>query len=1647
MAIQGRKGGKGGGGGGPSFHEDPNNLRSNATAKVLDLISEGEIYGLVDGLKSIYFNDVPVQNADGSMNFNGVNIEFRNGTMDQDYLAGFSNVETYYGVGTEVKYGFPVTHHIQDENIDAIIITIQVPALSRTDTSSGSILATSFQFGVDVRADGGMWQTLSEPTVSGKCSSSFQRSYYYKLPPSENGDYDVRVRRITPDSDTSTVTNAFSWSGITQVIEAKLNYAGRAVCATTVKADQFGGDVPNRKYEIYGLIINIPSNYDPWTRTYDGIWDGTFKRGWTNNPAWVFYDLVTNPRYGLGRDILPEYVDKYGLYMIGRYCDELVSDGHGGMEPRFTFNGSIVNRESAYSILNKIAGAFNSMIYYSGTSIVLVQDSPKSPIRDFSPANVLNGLFNYEGVGRSARHSVFQVTWTNPENQYQGDIEAIELPDMIQDTGWNVNEITLLGCTSRAQARRRALRDLYTEQHETETVSFSVSVENADIAPGDIIRISDPSYAGVRYGGRIADIDTESGIITLDFPVEFEVESTYHIGLLLPDNTWIEKPIANPEVKTDKVQLQEKLSVYPNVGTVWSLQCDNVEPRLFRVLSIKEEKPYQFSITALQHYAQKYDVIEKGADFVDGHFSKLPTGIIKAPIELGAEEYMHRVGNSVLVSILFSWQNADPRAITFLVQYKRKIDDLWVEVGYTSQENITIDDTEKDTYYLRVRAVDALGRFSAWSEMEFEAVGYDRTPGTPTGFYGKVDHGIGVNWYWDPSSEWDTLDYVLQLDTMADRVSTTQTNYLQRPFNFTGTLNAKLYYHNIADHLSEEPATASVEILPPKKGQILSAELLDSGIVARWADAFQCFDISQYRVISCGDTDVQIYAGTSASFVKPIAWNKNSSISVMARDILNNWGERSDEFTIKWYAPKIPDITLGFDPLTGKITVDWQDCRNDERDGTPQIDHYEVRGTLANQNNQYEVVEVKGTHYESIVPLTAYEYGTQQDEAQEIEVGTLNVSVIAVDRYGITSMDNAAWTGNASKSFEVLPPYNPINFGVTASPEGDSLILKWRDCKRTFAIDHYTVYDEFTDTTYIVDANYVTLPSRKEGAYHIRVQAFDVIGHSSAEVSYTMMIGGIGGMSVNARIDGADILVEWSIPDSSFALDHYLIKGDNEVITNPEDITIDNGDLLGTAKVNYFRMPAGKTGRYSFYIWAVDLAGNISSNYTSFAYIDVMPPDVPTVSAVNNGDSVGLSWVIEHPTANTLPIITYDVQRQDNLQVYPLESYGRCDLDKMTVPPTTAGAHTFYVRAVDSGGNVGEWGTVEFVATYPGRVTFLQPVIFNNVAQFYWTVPSSIFYTIKEYIFYEVEEGFPAMEVIRCDATYVSIQESFPGDYTYGVVAVDVAGNRSEMSKITVALASPPSYRFYHDYDSLFNGDKENFILDGNGHMLGSLKEAQTWEEQQALMKELAGTPVETWQEKIDHNWPTWLEPYSNEPAVYTEILDVGFLVTSSKILIRHWEEIIAGDPEWTCKIEISSDKESWFVLTDNGFDVYGTGFQYIRFTLTLKNAFVAISRINISLNVKELTDYGQNWCAADDNGEGWISELETPELTGTWIPFNLEFADVESIPRPSISNEDGYVATVVYTRILHPKGFRVFVKDKNGQRVSALVDWVAHGV
>lgn len=764
--ISGRKGGKGGGGG-KSFKEAPNNLRSKSTARIVGIISAGPIKGLVDGERSIFFDTTPLQDNNGGYLFQGVTWEMRHGYPDQDHMPGFASVEKEVSVAQNLKKDNPIVRTIDDPDVDAVRIKLGIEGLHYTNQDDNYMGGATVDFAVDVSEAGGPFVEKLAWRISGKTVSVYEESRRVELAKGKQ-PWKVRVRRITADSTSSLLQNKSVYTTYTEIIDAKLTYPDTAIMGLQVDAQLFGDNLQKPFVEVYGRIVQIPANYDPVSREYTGFWDGTFKRDWTDNPAWVFYDLLTDPDIGLGQYVAQEYVDVWSLYAIAKYCDELVDDGFGGKEPRFTYNNIIADQKEAYEALLLLAGMFRGMLYWGPGTVMLVQDAPAEPGFHVTPANLVtegagDPPVNYEGTAFSARHSVAMVTWMNPEENYAATIETYEDPELVAELGWRPIDILETGCTSQGQAARKARYIIDTEKNATQTVSFRQSLEGGFASPGEVAMLSDPSFAGARTGGRL--IEATSQKLRMDAAFTFLETEEYRFWLSMPDGTGLEVPVHNPARETDTVYAKDIIADIPPAGTVFAILATNLEPQQFRILGVEEQEKNIYAFIGLEHDPTKYDRIEKGLQLEKASTTLLSTGPLAAPTNLKATEILYLAGGITPRSkAVLSWTPADdPRVIRYGVQVVRPGEDAeaWFSMGQADGVSMDILDTEPGHWRFAVRSFDGLGRFSAWAYLDVDLIGLYAPPADVVPFRVEMSGGMAIL-TWEKVKDLDLSHYEIR---------------------------------------------------------------------------------------------------------------------------------------------------------------------------------------------------------------------------------------------------------------------------------------------------------------------------------------------------------------------------------------------------------------------------------------------------------------------------------------------------------------------------------------------------------------------------------------------------------------------------------------------------------------------------------------------------------------------------------------------------------------------------------------------------------------------------------------------------------------------------------------------------------------------
>ncbi|THA07309.1 host specificity protein J [Rodentibacter pneumotropicus] len=813
--------GKGGGGGGRTPVEAKESGRSKQLVKIVEIISEGEIEGLADGMKSVYLDNTPIQNTDGSYNFSNVQLEGRVGSQVQEIIPGFNTSEKEVNVGTQVRKATPITRTVTDSKVSRLRLTLGVQSLfsqnDQGDTNGASVSLTVY-----------IGNQSYPITISGKYSSQYLQQHTFSNLPAV--PFTVRVERNTADSKSQRLQNNTVWASYTEIIDTEFTYPNTALIGVKFDSEYFS-NIPNRTYDVKGIKVKVPSNYNPQTRQYRGMWDGTFKIDWSDNPAWVLYDIVTNKRYGLGQRLGDFGADKWALYQVAQYCDQLVPDGFGGKEPRFTCNAWLTDQRPAYDVINDICSIFRAMPVWNGRELTVVMDRPADPVWTYTNANVENGEFTYTFSAKKARHNAIQVEYADKDNAYEKTIEYVSDDDAIRKNGLNVKKITAFGCTSRGQAHRTGLWLLQTEKLETKTVTFTVGAEGLMHVPGDIIKVADIDYAGTNIGGRALKIVGKK--VTLDREINITANSYF---------TYINAQAKHQDIKILSVNGAEITLDSEPVGLaeygVWSLTTQRINAQLFRALSVKEDAKGKYTIVALQHEPQKEAIVDNGAIF-----EPKSTSILSVP-KVNDIQIITNPDGSIGI-------NADVSGGNGLVKYDILIykgDNLFdVRLGLKSPE-LDLSNLANGEYLVVIRARNEKGQLLNERTQRFTI---DR-PTAPTGV--RATGGLG-----NITLEWDWIN-----DATATEIFASETDDIKTAKRIT-KVTARMYSHEVGakqvryywlrhtrginvgpfhqqSGLRAESAVdidAELELLNEKLSQNIVNEVIDTALPARNLELIQ----------------------------------------------------------------------------------------------------------------------------------------------------------------------------------------------------------------------------------------------------------------------------------------------------------------------------------------------------------------------------------------------------------------------------------------------------------------------------------------------------------------------------------------------------------------------------------------------------------------------------------------------------------------------------------------------------------------------------------------------------------------------------------------------------------------------------------------
>lgn len=760
-------GSKGGGGSAHTPVEQPDDLLSIAKLKMLLAISEGEIQGDLTA-QQIYLNDTQLANDDGTYNFTGVIWDWRKGTQDQTYIQGMPEVDNELSVGVEVTQSVPWTRQYTNLNLDAVRIKLSLP-VQYAYKNNGDMVGTVTQYAIDLSTDGGSWVTVVDASFNGKTTSEYQRDHRIDLPKASTG-WAIRVRRITADSSSSKLINSFKVFSFAEIIDSKLRYPNTALLYIEVDASQFNGRAPKVTCKPKGRLVRVPTTYDPSSRTYAGAWQGDFKWAYTNNPAWIFYDLVLDKIFGMGNRVDASMIDKWDLYDIAQYCDQMVSNGAGGTEPRFTCNVFIQNQQDAYTVLKDIAAVFRGITFWGNNQIFVNADVPQVDSNGnmdvdyvYHSSNIIDGFPTYAGGSYKNRYTSCNVSWSDPINHYSDTVEGVYDTDLVGRYGVNEMSLTAIGCTSQSEAHRRGRWAILSNAKDG-TVSFATGLEGYIPVPAEVIGIADPFRAGKDNGGRISAVNGLS--FTLDRAIDYAAGDRLVVNL--PDGTAQTRTIASISSDKKTVRVNTAFKMTPAVGAVWAIDSDNLAIQYYRVTSVARNDDNTFTITGVEHDPNKYRYIDDGVRIEPAPITVTPISVLKAPTNIKISEVSFVEQGLSVSTMQVTWDKVEG-AISYVAQWRKDKGD-WVNVSQTSAQGFSISGIYTGVYDVRVRAVNAAEVSSPWGYAESTSLnGKVGKPGTPVNFNASKDVIWNINLTWAfPDGSGDSAATEIQQATTAD---------------------------------------------------------------------------------------------------------------------------------------------------------------------------------------------------------------------------------------------------------------------------------------------------------------------------------------------------------------------------------------------------------------------------------------------------------------------------------------------------------------------------------------------------------------------------------------------------------------------------------------------------------------------------------------------------------------------------------------------------------------------------------------------------------------------------------------------------------------------------------------------------------------
>ncbi|SFK23103.1 Phage-related protein, tail component, partial [Xenorhabdus mauleonii] len=920
-------GAKGGGGGGRTPVEMPDNIQSNAKARVLLALGEGEFVNHLTA-KDIYLDGTPLQGDNGTLNFDGVSFEFRPGTQHQDYIKGMPAAENEIRLNTEIKAGTPWTKYIANTKLSAVRVRLGWPAL-RSLKENNDTVGYRIDYAIELSTDEGSYQTIFDTHIDAKTTTLYERSYRINLPDAKAG-WTVRVVRKTPNSTSERIIDKMNIMAFTEVIDAKLRYPNTALLYVEFDARLFNGTVPLISCKPKGRIIRVPSNYDPVNRTYSGIWNGTFKWAHSNNPAWVLYDILLNDLCGLGDKIDKTQIDETALYPVAQYCDQLVPDGKGGggMEPRFTCDVYIQSRAEAYKVLTDIGAIFRGSVYWGANQFVAMADMSDDIKYIFTQASVINGDFVYSGGSERNRSTVAMVSWSNPDNHYNDEVEVVSDDDLIQRYGINQLDIAAIGCTRQSEAQRRGKWALLTNAQDG-MVSFRVGLEGQLPMPGLIIGVAHKNRAGRVIGGRIQSVEGRN--ITLDRHPDVKAGDRLLVNLPTGRSEGRTVQAVNDNVVTVTTTYSE--SPVPEAG--WAVDAHDLFIQQYRVVGIKDNNDGTFEITGLHHDPDKYARIDTGAQIDERPISIIPASVQQPPTSVKVEGFSFVQQGISTTTVRISWAETEG-AIAYVGEWRRDSGN-WIAIPRTASLGFEIPNAYSGRYQARIKAINAFDIPSLFaSSGEVNITGKQGNPPAPLGFKTTpILFGIQLDWGFASNTS-DTLKTEIQYSQTHDGEGVmllADIPYPQRMHTMQGLAAGVAFYFR--------------------------ARLVDkSGNQSPWTDFIrgESSDDTNWIVQAAGDQFMTAEAGKRIK--TDIDWINESTLMLtgmqqtLSRELMQRDGENKAQISELWAvrvtdkeatAQRLTEIRTNLDNTAADVITNKQAISSTQKAQVESVEHLQAQ--------------------------------------------------------------------------------------------------------------------------------------------------------------------------------------------------------------------------------------------------------------------------------------------------------------------------------------------------------------------------------------------------------------------------------------------------------------------------------------------------------------------------------------------------------------------------------------------------------------------------------------------------------------------------------------------------------------------------------